>query len=112
MTERLKELVPNSAEWLAALEKINPQQAAITRAVVAQAGSEDGCSICGDTPARRLRPARRSAERPLLRRLQDHPVRDLAPASPFRPPDQSELLPPPLLDESSEPARPTEHPRP
>jgi hypothetical protein len=52
MTEKLKELVPNSAEWLAALEKITPQQAAITRAIVAQAGTEEVCGVCGDTPAR------------------------------------------------------------
>jgi hypothetical protein len=48
----LKELIPNSTEWLSALEKINPQQAAMTRAVLAQSGSEEVCSICGDTPAR------------------------------------------------------------
>jgi hypothetical protein len=41
-----------SAEWLVALEKINPQQATMTRAIIAQAGSQEVCSVCGDTPAR------------------------------------------------------------
>jgi hypothetical protein len=47
-----KDLVPNSVEWLAALEHVNAHQAAITRAIVAKAGSEEVCAVCGDTPAR------------------------------------------------------------
>lgn len=46
-----KRLAPNSEEWLAELAKINPRQAAMTRATVERAGSEDVCSICGDRPA-------------------------------------------------------------
>jgi hypothetical protein len=41
------ELVPNSPAWLAALERVNPYQAAMTRAIVARAGTEAVCSGCG-----------------------------------------------------------------
>lgn len=45
-------LTPNSAEWLAELERTDPGQAAHTRAIVAAAGSEEVCQVCGDAPAR------------------------------------------------------------
>lgn len=41
---------PHSAEWFAAVEKSNPQQAAHTKQIVTMAGSADVCSICGDKP--------------------------------------------------------------
>ena len=46
-----KELIPNSVEWLLALERLNPHQAALTRAIVAKAGTEKVCAVCGDPPA-------------------------------------------------------------
>lgn len=48
-------LVPHSAEWFAALEKWNPQQAAHTREIVTLAGNAEVCSICGDSPAKDYR---------------------------------------------------------
>ncbi len=39
---------PNSPEWLAWLEQVNPQQATMTRTMLQAAGREDVCSICGD----------------------------------------------------------------
>jgi hypothetical protein len=47
-----RDLVPNSVEWLTALEHVNAYQAAMTRAIVAKAGSEEVCAVCGNTPAR------------------------------------------------------------
>jgi hypothetical protein len=44
-------LIPNSKEWLETLAKIDPVQAAMSRAAIASAGREDVCSVCGDTPA-------------------------------------------------------------
>jgi len=49
------DLVPQSAEWFAALEKFNPMQAAQTRFIVEAEGSVDVCSICGDSPAKNYR---------------------------------------------------------
>jgi len=46
-----KDLTPHSEAWLAALERINPIQAAHTRKLIADAGTPDVCGICGDTPA-------------------------------------------------------------
>ncbi len=43
-----KVLRPNRPEWLAALAKQNPHQAAITKAIVDAAVRDDVCSICGD----------------------------------------------------------------
>lgn len=48
----MKRLRPNSPEWLAELANTNPQQAPMTRAIVDAAGSQEVCSICGDTPAK------------------------------------------------------------
>jgi hypothetical protein len=45
------DLVPNSVEWLTALERVNAHQAAMTRAIIAKAGTEDVCAVCGRTPA-------------------------------------------------------------
>jgi len=42
-------LRPNTVEWLAALALQNAERALHTLAVVREAGSEDVCSICGDT---------------------------------------------------------------
>jgi hypothetical protein len=42
---------PNSASWLASVEKLDFQKAAHTREVVRLAKSEAVCSICGDEPA-------------------------------------------------------------
>lgn len=47
-----KDLKPNSAAWLEELARTDPTQAAHTRAIVAAAGSEEVCQICGDAPAR------------------------------------------------------------
>lgn len=41
-------LKPHSPEWITALKKTNPRQAALTQAVLAAAGRKDVCSICGD----------------------------------------------------------------
>jgi hypothetical protein len=45
------DLTPHSREWFAALEAINPQQAAHTRQIIANAGKEAVCTVCGDEPA-------------------------------------------------------------
>lgn len=42
---------PHSEEWFAALQKFNPQQAAMTSRIIALAGRIDVCSICGDEPS-------------------------------------------------------------
>jgi len=39
---------PHTKEWFAALEKVNPNQAAHTRQIIGLAGRDDVCSICGD----------------------------------------------------------------
>ena len=39
---------PHSQEWFAALQKFNPQQAAMTSKIIELAGRLDVCSICGD----------------------------------------------------------------
>lgn len=44
-------LKPHSPEWFAALEKVNPNQAAQTKQILSLAGRDDVCSICGDDPA-------------------------------------------------------------
>jgi hypothetical protein len=48
-------LPPHTEEWFAALATWNPKQAAQTRFVVQQAGSDTVCSICGDDPTRDYR---------------------------------------------------------
>ena len=45
-------LVPHSEAWFAALAQWSPNQAMMTRAVVAAAGRPDVCSVCGDQPVR------------------------------------------------------------
>jgi len=40
-------LKPHSPEWFAALEKVNPTQAAQTTQILSLAGRDDVCSICG-----------------------------------------------------------------
>lgn len=47
-----KDLTPNSAGWLEELARTDPSQAAHTRAIIAAAGTEEVCQICGDAPAR------------------------------------------------------------
>ena len=44
-------LKPHSSEWFAALEPVNPTQAAQTTQILSLAGRGDVCSICGDDPA-------------------------------------------------------------
>jgi hypothetical protein len=44
-------LTPHSPEWFAALEAVNPDQAAFTRQIVGLAGKADVCSVCGGDPA-------------------------------------------------------------
>lgn len=44
-------LKPHSPEWFAALERVNSIQAAQTTQILALAGRDDVCSICGDDPA-------------------------------------------------------------
>lgn len=45
------DLKPHTPEWFEALERRNPQQAAMTRRAIAMAGHDEGCSVCGDDPA-------------------------------------------------------------
>jgi hypothetical protein len=47
----MKFLTPHTAEWFAALESCNPQQAAMTRQIIGLAKRDDACSVCGDDPA-------------------------------------------------------------
>lgn len=47
----MRHLSPNTKEWLAALGKLDPQQAAATKKIVKAAGSESVCSLCGDRHA-------------------------------------------------------------
>lgn len=42
---------PHTAEWFAALEALNPRQAAHTRQIIESAGRKDVCGVCGDAPA-------------------------------------------------------------
>ena len=42
-------LEPHSNEWFVALEKVNPQQASMTRQIIGLAGTKECCSVCGDT---------------------------------------------------------------
>ena len=46
-----KQLVPHTKEWLSALENWDPDKAAHTRFVIANARCDNVCSICGDDPA-------------------------------------------------------------
>lgn len=48
-------LTPHTAEWFAALAVWNPQQAAHTRSILQQSGSDAVCSVCGDDPVRDYR---------------------------------------------------------
>lgn len=48
-------LTPHTEEWFAALVAWNPQQAAHTRFILLQAGSDAVCSVCGDDPVRDYR---------------------------------------------------------
>lgn len=48
-------LTPHTAEWFAALAAWDPQQAAHTRSILQQSGSDAVCSICGDAPVRDYR---------------------------------------------------------
>jgi hypothetical protein len=43
---------PHSPDWFRALEAFNPAQAAATKQIIALAGRDDVCSICGDHPAK------------------------------------------------------------
>ncbi|MCJ2085039.1 hypothetical protein MKK88_03385 [Methylobacterium sp. E-005] len=47
----MTDLKPHTPEWFKALDRQNPQQAAMTRQAIASAGRDDGCSVCGDDPA-------------------------------------------------------------
>lgn len=42
---------PHTAEWFAAMDRMDPRQATQTREALGQSGHNDGCSICGDGPA-------------------------------------------------------------
>ena len=44
-------LKPHSDEWFAAMERVNPAQAVMTRQIIELSGTTEGCSICGDEPA-------------------------------------------------------------
>lgn len=57
-------LTPHTAEWFAALAAWDPQQAAHTRSILQQSGSDAVCSICGDAPVRdyRLGPVNTNGE--------------------------------------------------
>lgn len=45
-------LVPHTEEWLAVLSRQNPQQAKLARVIREASGEPDGCTVCGDVPAR------------------------------------------------------------
>ncbi|WP_158665272.1 YiiX/YebB-like N1pC/P60 family cysteine hydrolase [Ensifer adhaerens] len=45
------QLAPHTIEWFASLERWDPPQAMMTRAVVDAAERSDVCSVCGDDPA-------------------------------------------------------------
>ena len=47
----MRHLSPNTKEWLAAFDKLDPQQAAATKKIIRAAGSEVVCSLCGDRHA-------------------------------------------------------------
>jgi hypothetical protein len=47
----MQHLIPNSKEWLAALAKSNPQEAAHAKQIIKSAGTTEVCSDCGGTPA-------------------------------------------------------------
>lgn len=44
-------LIPHTPQWFAAMEVWDPVKAVQTRVVIADAGREDVCSVCGDDPA-------------------------------------------------------------
>jgi len=48
----MKQPLPHSAEWFAALEQQNPMQAAQSQAMVTSAGHDAVCSVCGDDPVK------------------------------------------------------------
>jgi hypothetical protein len=48
-------LVPHTEEWLAVLSRQNPQQAQLARVIREASGEPDGCTVCGDVPARNYR---------------------------------------------------------
>jgi hypothetical protein len=48
-------LTPHTSEWFAALAAWNPHQAAHTRSILQQSGSNSVCSVCGDEPVRDYR---------------------------------------------------------
>jgi len=64
-------LKPNSPEWLEALAKQNPSQAEMTRALIAKAGTEDICSVCGDEPSQVYRKRGSDADVDALRLCDD-----------------------------------------
>jgi hypothetical protein len=43
--------MPHAPAWFAALARVTPHQAEMTRTVLGLANRRDVCSICGDTPA-------------------------------------------------------------
>lgn len=43
---------PHTSDWFNDLAAFNPIQAAQTRQIVAMAGSDAVCGVCGDDPAR------------------------------------------------------------
>jgi len=47
----VRKLTPHSKEWLAALAKVNPQEAAHTKQIIKSAGTLEVCSECGGSPA-------------------------------------------------------------
>lgn len=59
-------LVPNSQEWLAAMEKRDPRKALASRMAVKMSGGRiDVCTICGDDPAAIFRDDTAPADEPL-----------------------------------------------
>jgi hypothetical protein len=47
----MRKLTPHSKEWLAALAKVNPQEAAHAKQIIKSAGTPEVCSECGGVPA-------------------------------------------------------------
>ena len=51
-TQKSDYLVPHTKAWFDLLEQLDPQQAILTKDVLAKAGNSEVCSVCGDISAR------------------------------------------------------------
>lgn len=48
----MKQPVPHSPAWFAALQRQNAMQAAQSRTMISAAGHDGVCSVCGDEPVK------------------------------------------------------------